>query len=149
MQLLTVQSKISGQWVTVGPALTRHTPPGSISSYDPLGRVVYMFGWHEGQWGVWQMHDGVDTEVGELRVISAHAKLIGNPETRPVEVAWRRPGRPDSMLRFYVTESVDQTAGGGKTSAAGKDRRSYLNRITAPQPAHAVESMSATALALT
>lgn len=48
--------------------------PGSISSHEPDGRRVYLFGWLEGEPGVWESH-GVDVDLADAVRLVAPAHL--------------------------------------------------------------------------
>lgn len=60
----------TGEWHRVGQVADL-VAPGSISTYPPEGRQVYVFGWldHGGEPGVWQSRSGVDVEDSVLRLI--------------------------------------------------------------------------------
>lgn len=76
-------------WVPVGVDLDEADPPGSISSEEPTGRQVYLFGWMDGDGPyVWRSH-GVDAADPAVRIISAArleqlADLTSGPYERDV-----------------------------------------------------------------
>lgn len=49
--------------------------PASVSSNEPGGRVVLMFGWDVGPPGVWRSQMDAGAEVGPLRVVAPLAGL--------------------------------------------------------------------------
>lgn len=59
--------KPDGEWHRVG-SVSEVEPPGSISSDDPAGRNVYVFGWHQGRVGVWHVW-GVDLATPAFRQV--------------------------------------------------------------------------------
>lgn len=100
---LTVMGHIGHQWRTLG-VLTPESRPGSMSSIDPDGRQVYLFGWINGEAGVWRSDVGVDVEDHDLRLIStSKLSLVANPRYGPVEMVWNRPGEVPIPLRFTLT----------------------------------------------
>ena len=58
----------SGDWIEVG-SVAESEPCGSVSSHDPDGRQVLLFGFMDGAAGVWRSLAGVDVESVAVRVV--------------------------------------------------------------------------------
>jgi hypothetical protein len=57
-----------GDWVQVG-AHGKDDAPGSFSSEEERGRQVYVFGWLNGEPGVWRSKAGADIESSVVRAV--------------------------------------------------------------------------------
>lgn len=70
-------------------------PPGSISSHEPTGRQLIIFGWWEGRPGVWRSTIGFDISTPAFReVTSAHLKRLADLTEGPYERdVWTIAGR--------------------------------------------------------
>jgi hypothetical protein len=89
-------------WGAIGPPLRPSDPPASISSDAPLGREVYVFGFHEGTPGVWRSVAGLDAEVGATRVITSTAlELLADLRVGPHELPVHRPSG-EVTVRFSL-----------------------------------------------
>lgn len=68
--VLELLDPASGGWKRLG-SQCEHEPPGSLSSDDPTGRRVYLFGWHDGEGpAVWRSEGGVDVADEAVRVVA-------------------------------------------------------------------------------
>lgn len=103
-----MEMRASDGWRTVSPPVTRWLPPGSISSEDPEGRQVYLFGWVDGEGpGVWRSKGGFDEELGagrEFRNVfpMEGLELLAELEDGPYVTEWRRPGGTEIRVRFRL-----------------------------------------------
>lgn len=86
-------------WVEIG-SVAEADPPGSISSDDSI-RQVYMFGWFDGEVGVWQSRVGVDIENSVFRTIIAAQLDLLSDLSEPFELTITRgPTKVQRRLRF-------------------------------------------------
>lgn len=78
-------------------------PPGSLSSYEPQGRQVYVFGWlvaGEGP-GVWRSASGADVEVSTFRqVVTTGLVHVADLTTGPHQMTLRRAEGGTRVVRL-------------------------------------------------
>ena len=67
---MTVETFAGVGWLPIGVTVSPDGPPGSLSSQEPAGRQVYVFGWHDGRCGVWRSVGGADVATLHQRVIA-------------------------------------------------------------------------------
>lgn len=60
----------AGHWKVIGE-ISEPEPCGSMSSHEPEGRQVYMFGWRDDKPGVWRSVRGFDVENPAFREVNA------------------------------------------------------------------------------
>lgn len=65
-----VEIRVGQEWKTLG-AHGESDEPGTLSSAEPGGRQVFMFGVFDGETGVWRSKSGYDVEVGHYRRVTA------------------------------------------------------------------------------
>lgn len=88
-----------------GPPVTPDSRPGSASSDEPSGRRrMFLFGWRDGQLGVWESIAGTDhADPGDaaLRHVTAAFGLARLSDlAEPYELTLHRPGRPPVRVRL-------------------------------------------------
>ena len=90
----------TGAWRLTG-TLLRSQATGSISSEDPAGRQVYLFGWVGGAGpAIWRSVGGLDEANRVARAITTlGVEKIADLSDGPHELDWWRNGRP-FRLRF-------------------------------------------------
>lgn len=77
-------------------------PPGSLSSHEPDGsRQVYLFGWHNGERGLWRSEGGYDIETKAVRQVGTLGLEKLSDLTAPYELSIYFYGKPEPMtVRF-------------------------------------------------
>lgn len=99
MTQLVVEFLVDGHWQPLG-TLGPNDPPASMSSQED-DRKIIMFGWYEGEVGVWGSRGGIDIEQGEGRLITAlgfthlsdlsepYERTLVNAKRGPIQCRWR------------------------------------------------------------
>lgn len=83
------------------PDTTIADQPGSLTVWEDDRRQILIFGWVEGQVGVFRSRGGYDTEMGELRVVFANEGLeLVSDLAEPYEVDYAL--MPGSRVRFTL-----------------------------------------------
>lgn len=103
MTAVVVQVRRGGEWADAGAV--PESQAGSLSSDDPAGRQLFIFGWLDGVPGVWRSESGADLERGSIRLVLSDgvtrlADLSGGGWH---ELAIRR-GADSIQVRFAVRE---------------------------------------------
>lgn len=92
-------------WKRFGQSLGPGDPPGSLSSNEPDGRQVYLFGYHDGAPGVWHSVSGVDIEDPRTRrVFSAGLVRFADLAAGPHEMPIIHPSGDCLLVRFRLKD---------------------------------------------
>jgi len=92
----------SERWLEVG-RLYEADSPGSISGHDDDGtRQVWLFGWHEGQVGVYLSVAGADVENPDVRLVASLALERLSDLTEPYELTYRTPAEQHRTVRWSL-----------------------------------------------
>ncbi len=100
---VVVELDIGGGWRRVR-SQSEIEPPGSLSSDEPDGRQVYLFGWHDGDGpAVWRSEGGVDAANDAVRMVVATGlvKVADLDAEQDHRMAFWRGGQ-STPLRFRV-----------------------------------------------
>jgi hypothetical protein len=99
---VVLEIHVEGQWKRVG-SVAEFLPGGSISSEEPDGRQVYIFGWVAGDGpAVWRSTGGFDVENPAIREISSVGlDRLADLHQGPFELQWWRHGKAIAV-RFRV-----------------------------------------------
>lgn len=104
------------QAVTFG-SVSIDEPLGSMSSDEPTGRRVILFGWLRDDVGVWESRKGFDLENMAFReVVSADLRLLSDL-TEPYEVTIHRNDQA-RLIRFTAV-NYSRSRSTGAASASG------------------------------
>jgi hypothetical protein len=92
-------------WRSLG-SVAEVEPPGSISSNDPTGRQVYLFGWYDNGVGVWRSHGGFDAETPVVREITTTGfDRLADLTEGPYEMDWFVPNYGRQRARFRLNDA--------------------------------------------
>lgn len=101
---VVLEAKGASGWVRAG-SVGDAEPPGSLSSAEPNGRQVYIFGWWEGAPGVWRSHGGLDAGNDALRAITTSGfDRLADLTAGPHEMTVWLPTGPKSV-RFTLSRA--------------------------------------------
>lgn len=97
---VVVELDTAGGWSRLG-SVCEAGPSGSLSSDEPGGRQVYLFGWHDGDGpAVWRSEGGCDLADAAVRqVVTTGLVRVADLDAGPHEMAFWRGGR-STPLRF-------------------------------------------------
>lgn len=97
-----LEVRVAGVWKQIG-GVAEAEPPGSISSAEPAGRQVFVFGWLLGEGpGVWRSIAGADVETPAFREIASEGfERLANLDAGAyeLELVTRRSGRMRARFR--------------------------------------------------
>lgn len=88
------------RWMPAG-SVDEYAPPGSLSSAEPAGRQVYVFGFIDGTAGVWRSIGGADIETPAARAIISAALVVLSDLAQPCELNITR--RDGGALRVRLS----------------------------------------------
>lgn len=97
---VTVELLVGDEVIPVG-SVSEAEPPGSISSQELTGRRVFVFGWYEGEPGVWESH-GADIESSLARQLMSARLVKLSDLTESYEQAIWRGDTPLGRARFTL-----------------------------------------------
>lgn len=80
--------------------VTPDTPPGSMSSQEPEKRRVFIFGFMDGEAGVWESEVGLDVETPETRQVFSAGLTRLSDLSEPYEQDFYRNGTNVGTIRF-------------------------------------------------
>lgn len=92
----------SPTWLPVGFPLTQDDAPASVTSDEPDGRQVYLFGWIAGAAGVWRSAAGIDVADSAVRVIASLDLRRLSTLDEPYELLIYRPAGLRLLRVRYV-----------------------------------------------
>jgi hypothetical protein len=98
--MVVLETLVEGQWRTIA-ALDPTDPPGSFSSHVQ-GRQVWMFGFWEGQPGVWLSVAGFDVASEILRAVST----VGLEQVSDLSEPWEATVVNPTGQRYQVRVSL-------------------------------------------
>ena len=102
--VLEVRHHHTKAW-SAGGHMTRDCYIGSLSSHPATGREVYLFGWINGQPGVWRSEGGADVAIDVRRVVLTDGLIPLSDLKEPFHLKIFRPDSTPTYLRISLSDT--------------------------------------------
>lgn len=104
MKIQVEMTKDGEKWETVGSGVGPGDMLGSFSD-ETSGRDLYLFGWRDGQPGLWRSQGGYDESFGELRKTTTYGTELVSTLMTPYEMVIVHPSQ--GMMRIRLSQVAE------------------------------------------